>query len=133
MRFWWNESRSQARRRTFLIAVIGGVFGILDLFWPALILQGRLMALLSRIADSLLYVAAHCVVPSLFAPNGVRAATCRSSSRACLSSTCILRRRLLTVTKDQMLRTMGMQVTTTPRPLIPPSSVRQRDRRRPAP
>ena len=53
-RFLWRE-KDEVTRRTWVKGVIGGTFGIINLFWPSLF-PPHLYHLLSRIADSLLYV-----------------------------------------------------------------------------
>jgi len=78
----WASETSPCRRRTLLIGVVGGAFGIANLFWPSMVLQGRLTTLLSRVADSLLYVPL--VLPSVLALDtrvneGVVVGTGRSS------------------------------------------------------
>ena len=42
------------RRGVFAVGVIGGAFGLVNLFWPSMVLQGRLFDFFSRLADSTL-------------------------------------------------------------------------------
>jgi hypothetical protein len=54
-RFLWRCKDDPAAQRTWVWGVVGGTFGIANLFWP-LLFPPYLYHLLSRIADSLLYV-----------------------------------------------------------------------------
>lgn len=49
--------------RCLLVGVLGGIFGLLDLYWPKFVWGGTQFTLLSRLADSTLYVPL--VIPAL--------------------------------------------------------------------